>query len=153
MQVLLMDTPEGPQICPECRTYPLAGVTMHLAAAITIIITRPFVHTVAHRGMDWMTPSVALPFVRVQLRAVSRNVFGDECLASPSIRMVAHPQALLARLARDDTDDRGPIVGIGAMSFAFIGAPPGRIQGVAMRRAFFPPRFGTTRSPQRWCPP
>jgi hypothetical protein len=127
MQVLLMDTPEGPQVRPECRTYPLAGVTMDLTVAITIIITCPFVHTVTHRGMGWMTPSVALPLVRIQLRVVSWHVFGDERMTSPRVRMVAYPQALLARLARDDTDDRGPIVGIGAMAFAFIGTPTGRI--------------------------
>jgi hypothetical protein len=78
MQVLLMDTPEGPQVRPECRTCPFAGVAMDLAVAIAVIIAGPFMRTVTYRGMGWMTPLVALPFVRVQLRAASWNVFGDE---------------------------------------------------------------------------
>jgi hypothetical protein len=77
------------------------------ASAITIIIPRPFVDTVADRGMGWMTAPVALPFVGVQLRAASRNVFGDEGPARQHIRVVAHPQAGLAGVARDAADDGG----------------------------------------------
>jgi hypothetical protein len=126
---------------------------MDFALTITIVIPRPFAYPVAHRDMGWMATPIALPFVGVQLRAASWNVFGDEGTARPRVRVVAHPKALLARVARDHTDDRGPIVGISAVAFALIGASAWRVAGIVMGRAFFPPRFGTARLPQRRCPP
>ena len=148
MQVLLVHAPEGTQIGTKRRTRSLTGVAMHFTLAITIIIPRPFVYAMADGGMGWMTAPVALPFVGVQPRTASRKVFGDEGTARPRVRVVAHPQALLARVARDDADDGGPIVGIGAVAFALIGASTWRVTGIAMGRAFFPPRSGTVRPPQ-----
>lgn len=91
MQVLFVDTPEGPQVGAECCSGPLTGIAMDFAAAITIVIPRPFVDTMADRGMEWMTAPVALPFVGVQPRADSRNVFIDEATASPSVCVVTDP--------------------------------------------------------------
>jgi len=124
---------------------------MHFASAIAIIIPGPFVSTMADGGMRWMTAAIALPFVGVQPRAASWDIFGDERVARPCVCVVAYPQALLARVPRNDADDGGPIVGIGAVPFALIGAPPGRIGGVAMRGAFFPPRSGRVHRPQTPC--
>jgi hypothetical protein len=72
MQVLLVDAPEGTEVRAERRASAFAGVAMDFAWAVTLIITRPFVHTMANRGMGWVTPAVALPFVVVQPRAVIR---------------------------------------------------------------------------------
>jgi hypothetical protein len=80
--------------------------------------------------MGWMTAPVALPCVGVQPRAASPHVFGDEGTARPRVRVVAHPKALLARVARDDADDGGPIVGVGPVAFALIGASAGSRCGV-----------------------
>ena len=74
-------------------------------------------------------------------------------MTRPPVRVVTHPKPLLARLARDDTDDRGPIVGVGAVALALVGAAPGRVMWIAMGRAVFPRRSDTTRPPPRWCPP
>ena len=89
---------------------------MDLTSAIPIIIPRPFVDAMADRGMGGMTPPVALPLIGIQTRAASRQVFADELVTSPPIRVVTHPQSLLARFSRDDTDDRRPIVGVGAVA-------------------------------------
>jgi hypothetical protein len=105
----------------------------------------------ADGGMGGMTAPVTLPFVGVQPRAVSGNVFIDQATASPPVRVVAHPKALLTRVARNDADDRRSIIGIGAVAFARIGASARWIGGIAMRRAFFPPRSGTVRQPQTRC--
>jgi hypothetical protein len=148
-----MDSAAGTQIGPKCRTRALTGVAVHLTSAIAIIIPRPLMHAVADRRMVWMTTPIALPFVGVQPRAARRKVFGDQGTARPRVGVVPYPQALLARVARDDADDGGPIVDIGAVAFPLIGAPPGRIRGVAMRCAFFPPRSGTARRLRRQCPP
>src|SRR5687768_7307928 len=124
---------------------------MHFASAIAIIIPRPFVYTMADGGMSWMTAAVALPFVGVQPRAASWNIVGDERAASPCVCVVTHPKALLTRVARNNADDGGPIVGIRAVAFALIGASTWRVPGIAMGRAFFPPRSGTVRRPQTPC--
>jgi hypothetical protein len=126
---------------------------MDLTSAVPIIIARPFVDAVVDRGMGWMTAPVALPLIGIQPRAASRKVFEDEPMTSPPVRVVAHPKPLLPRLTRDDTDDRGPIVGVGAVAFALIRASAGRVMRVAMGRAFVPRRSDTTRPPQRRCPP
>ena len=126
---------------------------MDLTSAVPIIIARPFVDAVVDRGLGWMTAPVALPLIGIQPRAASRKVFEDEPMTSPPVRVVAHPKPLLPRLTRDDTDDRGPIVGVGAVAFALIRASAGRVMRVAMGRAFFPRRSDTTRPPQRRCPP
>jgi len=153
MQVLLVDPAEGTQVGPKRCTRSLTGVAMHFTSAIAIIIPRPFVNAMTDSGMGGMTAPIALPLVGIQQRAASRNVFGDEGTTRPRVCMVAHPQALLARLARDHTDDRGPIVGIGAVAFALIGAAAWRVAGMTMGCAFFPPRSGTAHLPRRWCRP
>src|SRR5919106_3640546 len=98
-----------------------------------------------------MAATIALPFVGIQPRAASRHVVGDEGVTSLRVRVVAHPKTLLPRLARDHTDDGRTIVGIGAVSFALIGAAAWRVAGVAMGRTFFPPRSDTVHRPQRPC--
>jgi hypothetical protein len=151
MQVLLVDPTEGTQIGAERRSCPFTGVAVDLAAAVPVIIPGPFADAVADRGMGWVTPPVALPLIRIQLCAASRKVFHHERMTSPSVRVVAHPKALLASLTRDDTDDGRTIIGIGAVPLALIRASAGRIRGVAMGGAFFPPRSDTIHPPQRQC--
>src|SRR5215510_4096594 len=87
MQVWLVNTPEGAQGGPQCRARSLPGSAMDCALAIASIIASPFVDPMANRGMGWMTSSVALPLIRIQLRAVSPNVFGAECLARPPLEV------------------------------------------------------------------
>ena len=147
-----MNAPKTTQIGPERCASPLAGIAVDLAAAIAIIIPRPLVHTMPDSGMRWMAPPVALPLVGIELRAVSGDVLRYQCRAGMPIGMVANPEALLARVPRDDADNGWTIVGVGPMPSPLIGPPTGRIIGVRMGRAFFPPRFGTARRPQRPCP-
>src|SRR6266511_2260468 len=153
MQVLLMNTAEGAQVSTERRTCPFTSIAVDLALAITIIIPRPLVHAVADGRMAPMTAAIALPLIGIKPRAARCNIFGNQRLTGPRIRVVTHPEALLTRLPRDHTDDRGAIVGIGAMPFPFIGAPTGWIGGIQMRGAFFPRRSGTVHPPQRRCQP
>jgi hypothetical protein len=151
MQGRLVDPAEGTQISAERRACPFTGVAMHFASAIPIIIPCPCVDAVTDRGMDWMTPPRALPRIGVQPRTASWQGLDAEPMPRPPVRLVAHPQTRLACLTRTDPDDRGAIVGIGAMACALSGASAGRIGGGAMGRAVFPPRADATRPPQRRC--
>jgi len=54
-----------------------------------------------------MAAPVALPFVGVQPHAASRTGFGDAGTARPRVCMVAHPPALLSRVARDAAAEGG----------------------------------------------
>jgi hypothetical protein len=148
-----MNATKATQIGPERRASALAGIAVDLAAAISIIVPRPLVHTMTDRGMKGMAPTIALPLVGIELRTMSGNVLPHQGRASTPIGMVPNPEALLAGVPGDETDNRRTIVGVGPMSSPLIGPPTGRIIGVRMRRAFFPPRFGTARPPQTPCPP
>jgi hypothetical protein len=125
-----MDPAEGAQIGPKRCASPLTGVAVHLTLAVSIIIPRPLVHAVADCRVARMAPAIALPLIGIEPRAAHRDVLRDQDRAGARIGMVADPQALLPRLARDQTDDRGTIIGVGPVPFPFIGAPPGRIGGV-----------------------
>src|SRR5262249_29963242 len=126
-------------------------MTVDLAAAITIVIARPFMHAVADRRMRRMTATVALPFIGVEDRARNRDICRDQVVTGVFGRVVADPKTALARVPRDDADDGRPVIGEGAMAFALIGPPPGRILRVRMGRTFFPLRSGTAHRPQRRC--
>lgn len=95
MQVWLMDAPTTTQIGPERRARSLAGMAVDRAAAISIIIPRPLVHTMPDSGMRGKIPPVALPLVGRERRAASGEVLCDQCRAGMPIGMVAHPEALL----------------------------------------------------------
>jgi hypothetical protein len=151
MQVSLMNAPKTTRIGSERRATPLAGIAVDLAAALAVIIPRPLVHTMTDSGMRWMAPPVALPLIGIELRAVSGDVLRSKCCTGMPISMVANPGALLTCVPRDDADNGWTIVGIGPVPFPLMGPPTRRIIRVRMGRAFFPPRFGTARRPQRPC--
>jgi hypothetical protein len=132
-----MEAAKGTQIGAQHRPCPFTAVAVDLASTIPIMIAGAFLDPTADCGMGWMTAPVALPSVAIQPSAASRKVFGNAWTARPSVRVVSHPQALLAGLARDQTDDRTPIIRIGPPLFALIGAPVRRVDEVAMARAFF----------------
>jgi len=140
------------QIGPERRASSLTGIAVDLAVAISVIIPCPLVHTMTDSGMRGMAPPLALPFIGIELGAVSGDVLRNQCRAGMPISMVANPEALLACVPRDEADNGWAIVGVGPVPSALIGPPTRRIIRVRMGGAFFPPRFGTARRPQKPCP-
>jgi hypothetical protein len=141
MHVLVVNTLERTEVPAVRCARTLAGVAVDLAAAVTIIIPRPLVNAVADSGTAEMPPVIALPLIGIKPRAVYANVLRDGSGAGARAGMVADPEALRARLARDQTNDGGTIIGIGAVPPPLVGTLPGRIDRVRMRGAFFPPRF------------
>jgi hypothetical protein len=149
MEVRLVDASERPEVRTKRRPRPFTGVAVPLTATIAISISRPLASAVADGGMARMAPPIALPLVGVEPRAASRDVFRNQCGAGAGVGMVAPPKALLPRRTRDHTDDGGPITGRGPVPFALVGTPTGRIGGIAMGRAFFPPHSDPAHPPQR----
>jgi hypothetical protein len=138
MQIRLVHTQESLQIRPECCPCSLAGVAVHLTEAISIRIPRPLVHAVAEGGMGWMAATIARPFIRIEPRAACWDICGDQVVAGLPVRVIAYPEAILARLSGHHTDDGRAIVGIGAVPFALMGTAAWRIARVTVGCAFFP---------------
>src|SRR5262245_32304665 len=101
-----MNAPKDLQVNPERHPCFITGVTMDFAATIAVIITRPLVHLVTHGGMGQMTPPIALPLIGIEPRAARRDVVRNQRRAGAPSGMVAHPEALLTRVPRDDANKR-----------------------------------------------
>src|ERR1044071_8584749 len=65
LQVLFMDAAKRAQKIAESRPATFAGIGMHFTDAITIVIARPFVLTVADRRVRTRQASVTAPLVSV----------------------------------------------------------------------------------------
>ncbi len=152
MQICLMDTTKHPQIHAQRRTCPFACVAMHLPLPVTIVIARPFTGAVTDGPMRRMAPRIAVGLVGIQHGAPNRNILVDQRVAGLLIGMLADPKAMFAALARDQMNDRWPVVRIGAAATLVIGAPAWRIGQVAMGRTFSPPRSDRVHRPQRLSP-
>jgi hypothetical protein len=90
-----MSPTEGAQVRPKRCACPLTGVAVHLTPAISIIIPRPLMDTVANSRRARMTPPVALPFISIRPRAASRDILRDQGRAGARVGMVADPQRSL----------------------------------------------------------
>ena len=144
-----MDTPEGTEICPERRARSFTTVAVDFTAAITSLLPGPFAGAVAHGGMGRVAAMITLPLIGGERRAAGGDVVSHQVATGVPVRMGADPPALLARVARDHTDDGRAIVGIRPVPLVLVGAPPGGICRVKVRRAFCPPHCGRVRRPQR----
>jgi hypothetical protein len=82
---------------------------------------------VTHAGVGGMAAVIALPFVGVEHRADNRDILRDQVVTSRLGRVVANPEAVLARVPRSHTDNGWAIIGVCAVPLPFISGPPGRI--------------------------
>jgi hypothetical protein len=102
VQIGFMNTPKHPQKRAQSCTGSFAGVAVHLASAIAIIIPRPFAYTMADRGMGRMAATIALPLVGIEPRAARWDIGGDQVVAGPRVRVITDPEAVLP-VSRDTT--------------------------------------------------
>src|SRR5262245_208094 len=105
-----MDTPKPAQIRSQGGAGPFAGITMHLALPIAIVIPRPLVCSMAHRPVFRMTSGIAIGLVSVEHRAAHRDVLINQLMAGALIRVLTHPKSVFPALARDQMNDRRSIV-------------------------------------------
>jgi hypothetical protein len=130
MQILLLSASKGTEVSTKRSPGPLTGSAVDLASAITLLIPRPFAHTMSNRGMGRMAAAIALPCVGIEQGAAWGHMVGKKGVAGLPVRVVTDPAALLACVTRDAADDGRPIVGRGAVPLALIGAPAGSRGGV-----------------------
>jgi hypothetical protein len=72
---------------------------MHFANAVSIVIARPLIRTVADRPMFRMAPRIAVRLIGVQHGATNRDVLINQVVARPLIGVVTDPETMLAALA------------------------------------------------------
>jgi hypothetical protein len=148
VQVLLVNAPEATEIGTERRTGAFAGVAMHLVSPIAILIPRPLMSAMAHGHMGGMTTVITLPFIGIEDRVVHWYVLRNEAITGRPVRVVTDPPPRLPGLPRDNAENRGTVIRIGAMALPLIGPAAWGISGVGMPSAFFPPRSDRVRLPQ-----
>jgi hypothetical protein len=147
-QVALVNTAEHAQEGSQCGASTFATVAMHLADAVSIVISRPFVLAVIDGRMSRSHPVVAPILIRVDDRPDRWNRLGDDAFAGGTIRMSDDPTAFFARLSADDMDERRPIVVHRPVTWSLVRPTARWVIGVAMRGTFFPPRSDTARRPR-----
>ena len=99
MQIGLMNPAKHAEIGTQRRARSLARVAMHFANAVSIVIARPLMRTVADHPMLRMTPRIAVRLIGVQHRATKRDIFVNQFVAGPLIGVVTDPETMLATLA------------------------------------------------------
>lgn len=104
---MFVNAPKRNEVRAERRACSFAGVAVALALAVTIILPCPLMNTVAASGMVGMAPLIALPRIGRAPRTGEADVLRDEGGAGARIGMVAAPEALLARLAREYAEEGG----------------------------------------------
>jgi hypothetical protein len=75
MQIGLMDPTKHAEIGAQSRACSLAGVAMHFANAVSIVIARPLTFAVADRSMFGMASRIAIGLIAIQHRAADWNIF------------------------------------------------------------------------------
>ena len=147
-QIVFVDTSERPQKRAQTAARSFTTVAMDFAHAIAIIITRPFLHTVAHARVPGMHIWIVRCLITLQDRTCWRHISFYNRTRGWFVGMREHPIAHLVAGAADQTQDGRPVVRIAALAFPFIGAPARRVGHIAMRRTFFPPRSDTAHQPR-----
>jgi hypothetical protein len=102
-----VDTAEHAQEGSQCGASSLATVAVHLADAVSIIVSRPFVLAMIDGRVRRCHPVVAPILIRVDDGASSWNRLGDDAYAGSAIRMSDDPTPLFGLHPSDRTRMNG----------------------------------------------
>jgi hypothetical protein len=144
-----MDTAKNTQVGPQSSASAFTGVTMDFANAVTVVVTRPLMHSMADRAVVRVQAGIVGSFIREQERAARRNAGADNASTASLVRVLNNPIADLAGLPTDDRDNRRAVIVIRAASSPLVGSATRRVACVGMRRAFFPPHSDRVRQPRK----
>jgi len=124
--------------------HAFSGIDVDLAKAIPVIITSPFMFTVADSCMRANDVVIAQPFVGIDLNA-GQGAGMDMMFEGFLVGVVNHPQANLTTLTTNRPHNRRTIIVIGAMAALFVGPTARGIIKIGMILTFFPPHSETFR--------
>jgi hypothetical protein len=144
-QVVLVDASERSQERAQTAARTFATVAMDFAHAVAIIITRPFLDTVADARMLRMHAPIVRCLIGIQDDALRWHIPFNNGACGRLIGMLEHPIAHLVAAPADQTQDRWPVILIGALAFALHPEGTRRAGAVGQRDRdaadFFSPAF------------
>ena len=126
-QIIFVDAPERPQERPQTSARTFTTIAVDFAYAIAVIITRPFLHTMAHTRVLRMHIRIVRCLIGVQDRTLWRHIPFHNYARSRLVGVLEYPIAHLVRCATDQTQDRWSIIVVGAFALLFIGASARRV--------------------------
>lgn len=144
-----MDSAENAQVGSQSSASAFAGVAVDFADAVTVVVTRPLMHSMADRAVVRVQAGIVGGLICEQERAARRNAGVDDAPSASLVRVLDDPVANLAAIPTDDRDNGRAVIVIGAASSSLVGSATRWVACVGMRRAFFPPRSDRVRQPRR----
>jgi len=133
-----LDTPERPQERPQGGSPSLAGVAMHLAVPIAVIVACPFTGAMTDGAVNRMHITIARPLIGVKDRPGGRYIHRHDGPARLLGGLVAYNIPYRARVTADDADDRRAVVRERAMAALLVGPPSRWVCRVGVAVTFFP---------------
>ena len=148
-EVLFADASEGAEEIAESGPEAFDGVVVDFvdAVAIEVFGPDPFARCVADGDVGAVVlgdAGIARPFVGVH-GALRRGRVGDERGQRWAVGRVADAKSDVSGVTSDHAEHGRPIVFPVAVASRLVGSAAGRVVGMGMRNAFFPPHFDTSR--------
>jgi hypothetical protein len=122
-KIVLVDAAERPQEGAQASARTFTTVAVDFAHAIAIIISCPFLGTVADARMLRMHSPIVRRLIGIQDGALRRHIPFNDGACRRLIGMLEHPIAHLVATSADQTQDGWSVVLIGTLAFGLIGAP------------------------------
>ena len=126
-QIVLVDAAERSQERPQSSASTFTTVAMDFAHTVAIIITRPFLDTMADTRMRSMHARIVGGLVRIQDRTLRRHIPFNNRACRRFVGMFQYPIADFVRRATDQTEDWWSVVCVGAFPLCLISAPAWRV--------------------------
>ncbi len=133
-----MDTSKNAQEGTQGSASAFTGVTVDFADAVSVVVTRPFMDSMADCAVVRVQAGIVGRFIREQERAARRNAGADDASSADLVRVLDDPVANLAAVPTDDRDNGRAVIVIRAASSSLVGSATRWVAQVGMRRAFFP---------------
>ena len=130
-----MNTPKRAKEVSDCCPDAFNAIRMNLANTIGIVISRPLTVFMTDHSVLTIQRVIATPTICIDAGIRGRELMhmSRQCLF---IRVMNPTQSHTATLATESANDQGTVVGVGAVAFAFVSAPTGRVFRVSVPLAF-----------------
>ena len=131
-----MNTAKRAQEVSEGRPDAFNTIRMNLANPISIVISCPLTFFMTDHSVWTIKTVIPTPTICINAGIRGRELMrvSRQCLF---IRVMNPTQSNMTTLATERVSNhRGTVIGVGAVAFAFVSAPTGRVSGVSMSLTF-----------------
>ena len=130
-----MNTPKRAKEVSDCCPDAFNAIRMNLANTIGIVISRPLTVFMTDHSVLTIKRVIPTPTICIDAGIRVRELMHMSCQRL-FIRVMNPTQSHTTTLATESANDRGTVVGVGAVAFAFVSAPTGRVFRVSVPLAF-----------------